>query len=440
MTGRPLPSELEALDVSDGAEAISAGSLRASDLVEISLAAIAAREPVVRAWEHVDAAGARALACTQDEGPVTAPLHGIPIGIKDVIDTADMPTAYGSNAYAGFRPAADASCVSILRAAGAVIIGKTMSTEFASVAPNRTTNPHNAEHTPGGSSSGSAAAVAAGMVKAALGTQTAGSVIRPAAYCGVVGYKPSFGLIDRTGVKTLAQSFDTIGTFTTSVRDAALLTSVLAGRSDLRQLDPDHVPRIGIYQPPWAIHALPAQQSALAHVNAVLSRHGFDVAEVRPIEGFDGLLAAQQDVMDWDMVHALHYELHVLAGKIDPITRDALKGRRERMSARACDAAQVHLVKTRDALHAAMERFDILLVPPTHGEAPKGLSSTGSSDFNRGWTALGVPCLNIPVGKGPAGLPLGVQLIGKLHDDAAVLNAGSRVEAILRTAPLGILS
>jgi Asp-tRNA(Asn)/Glu-tRNA(Gln) amidotransferase A subunit family amidase len=440
MMDRPLPSELETLDISGAAEAISAGSLRPSDLVETSLAAIAAREPIVQAWEHVDADGARALARAQDGGPVTAPLHGIPVGIKDVIDTADMPTAYGSKAYVGFRPAADASCVSILRAAGAVIFGKTVSTEFASVAPNRTTNPHNAEHTPGGSSSGSAAAVAAGMVKAALGTQTAGSVIRPAAYCGVVGYKPSFGLIDRTGVKTLAQSFDTVGTFTTSVRDAALLTSVLAGRNDLRRLDPDHAPRIGIYQPPWAVHALPAQQSALAHVKAVLSRHGFDVAEVRHIEGFDGLLAAQQDVMDWDMVHALHYELHVLAGKIDPITRDALKGRRERMSARACDAAQAHLVKTRAALHAAMERLDILLVPPTHGEASKGLSSTGSSDFNRGWTALGVPCLTIPVGSGPAGLPLGVQLIGKLHDDAAVLNVGSRVEAILRTAPPGILS
>lgn len=415
--------------MTDAVAAIATGALQPSALVADALATIAARDSVVQAWQHVSTNAARARVPALREPPARGGvLDGIPIGIKDVIDTADMPTGYGSNAYSRFRPAADAACVTLLRAAGAVILGKTVSTEFASVTPSRTTNPHNPGHTPGGSSSGSAAAVAAGMVPAALGTQTAGSIIRPAAYCGVVGYKPSFGLIDATGVKTLARSFDTVGTFTGSVRDAALLVSVLADRPTLAGLDGRFSPRVGIYVPPWASTGAPCAVDILHHVGGVLREAGLPVTDVAEIEGFDQLLAAQQDVMDWDMVHALLYELTTIPERISPVTRAALEMRRKRMSPRACDMAHAQLACLRERLHARMDGVDVLLVPSAPGEAPRGLSSTGSSDFNRGWTALHVPCIHLPAGCGPSGMPLGVQVIGRLREDGRALAAAAAIE------------
>jgi Asp-tRNA(Asn)/Glu-tRNA(Gln) amidotransferase A subunit family amidase len=271
------------------------------------------------------------------------------------------------------------------------------------------------------------------MVPAALGTQTAGSVIRPAAYCGVVGYKPSFGLIETTGVKTLARSFDTVGTFTRSVRDAALLASVLADRPVLASLDGGLVPRVGLYLPPWSASGAPCATDVLHHAAKALRQAGVPVVEVNAIDGFETLLGAQQDVMDWDMVHALLYELIVIPNRIHPNTRSALEMRRSRMSADACDRAHAVLSQLRGELHARMEGLDVLLVPSSPGEAPEGLTSTGSSDFNRGWTALHVPCINLPAGLGPSGMPLGVQLIGRLRDDATLLATAAIIERHLAT-------
>src|SRR5205823_2063713 len=211
----------------------------------------AAREPVVGAWYYLDRYAALGAARQRDAEPPRGPLHGIPIAVKDLIDTADMPTGYGSPIYEGHRPAADAACVALARAAGAVVLGKTVTTEFACFTPGKTANPRNPAHSPGGSSSGSAAAVADGMVPLAFGTQTAGSVIRPASYCGCIGFKPSFGVLPRAGVKPLCGSLDTIGTMARTVADAAFFTGVIAGRPALRDVAmPDAPPRFGIYRTP----------------------------------------------------------------------------------------------------------------------------------------------------------------------------------------------
>jgi len=239
------------LSARDAAREIAAGRLSAEALVAACLERIAAREPVVGAWHHLDRAAALAAARCCDTSAPSGPLHGIPIAVKDLIDTVDMPTGYGSAIYEGHRPAADAACVALARAAGAIVLGKTVTTEFACFTAGKTANPHNAAHTPGGSSSGSAAAVGDGMVPLALGTQTAGSVIRPAAYCGVVGFKPSFGVIPRAGVKPLADSLDTIGTMARNVADAAFFAGILGGRPGLRDVaQPADPPRFGLYQTP----------------------------------------------------------------------------------------------------------------------------------------------------------------------------------------------
>src|SRR6266481_4890564 len=239
-----MPDPLS-LSARAAAQEIAAGRLSAEALTAACLDRIAAREKVVGAWHHLDREAALEAARRCDASPPSGPLHGVPIAVKDLIDTADMPTGYGSAIYEGHRPAADAACVALARAAGAIVLGKTVTTEFACFTPGRTANPQNPAHTPGGSSSGSAAAVAAGMVPLAFGTQTAGSIIRPAAYCGVVGFKPSFGVIPRAGVKPLADSLDTIGTMARNVADAAFLAGILGGRPRLREVAMPAAPRFG---------------------------------------------------------------------------------------------------------------------------------------------------------------------------------------------------
>src|SRR6266481_6781145 len=258
-----MPDPL-ALSARDAAREIAAGRLSSETLVAACLDRIATREPVVGAWHHLDRAAALAAARRCDASPPSGPLHGIPIAVKDLIDTSDMPTGYGSAIYEGHRPAADAACVALARASGAIVLGKTVTTEFACFTAGKTANPRNPAHSPGGSSSGSAAAVADGMVPLALGTQTAGSVIRPAAYCGVVGFKPSFGVIPRAGVKPLADSLDTIGVFARSIEDAAFFAGVLSERPALRHLAvPQQAPRFGLYRTPLWDQAEPATAAAL---------------------------------------------------------------------------------------------------------------------------------------------------------------------------------
>jgi Asp-tRNA(Asn)/Glu-tRNA(Gln) amidotransferase A subunit family amidase len=344
----------------------------------------------------------------------------VPIGVKDIMDTADMPTGYGSKAYAGFRPRGDAACVALARAAGAVILGKTVTTEFASSAPGKTRNPHNSAHTPGGSSSGSAAAVADRMVPLAFGTQTAGSIIRPAAFCGAVGYKPSFGTIPTSGTKALAESFDTIGGIARTVTDVALFAAALCLRPALVPREPHPRPRIGLFRTAQWPKAAPGCRTVVEQAAERLARAGAVMAERPPFPAYDGVVDNHVIHMNYEMVRNLAWEriehLNELAPRTAETLREALSIPPERY-----DEARRLTAEARLKTDELFGEFDALLVPAAPGEAPASLTMTGDALFNRTWTLLHLPCVTVPAGRGPAGLPIGIQLVGRLGDDARLL-------------------
>jgi len=407
---------------------VGAGTLTAEAVTRAFLARIDEREPAVGAWEAVDAEAALAQARAIDATPGDLPLKGVPIGVKDVIETADLPTGYGSALYAGSRPVADAACVALARAAGAVVLGKTVSTEFASASPGKTVNPHNAAHTPGGSSSGSAAAVAAGMVPLAFGTQTAGSTIRPASYCGVVGYKPSFGLINRTGVKPLADSLDTVGMFARSVADMAWFASVLAGRPALADARPPAAPRIGLYDEAHWHELDPATIAALRRAVAAVQRGGATVVRLARHPQHDELLEAQQALMDWEVPRALAFERTQHFARLAPLTQGVLS--RPEPTPHAYDAARALASASRARLGDVFAGVDAWLAPAAPGPAPAGLGATGDPIFNRLWTVLHVPAIAVPTIVA-GGLPVGVQMIAMMDHDATALALAALLEAAL---------
>ncbi len=406
---------------------IQDGKLRPQDLTEAYLDRIAEREPEIRAFAYFDPAQAAAAAAAAKPGR----LQGIPVGAKDVLDTADMPSQYGSPIWTGWQPKADSAPVAWARQAGGVVIGKTVTTEFATRAPGPTRNPVNPEHTPGGSSSGSAAGVGAGLFPLAYGTQTAGSVIRPAAFCGVVGYKPTYGTISRIGMKIMADSLDTIGVLARTVADCALFASAVSGR-DLGDPDakPSSAPRIGICQSPTWSAAQPETQTLLGRVATALGKAGAQVTtrELPPL--FDGLIDAHPIVMNSESARALGWEL---AHHADLLT----EGLRERMAfglnqtEAAITAAYGVFETTQRAFPDAMNGLDVLVTPAAPGEAPKGLGWTGDPAFNSLWTSLHVPCVTVPAGFGPNGLPLGIQIVGRAGEDKAVLAWARWVEAAI---------
>ena len=407
----PDPADLTAVQA---LRAIAAGTLTPPALLEACLARIAAREPVVQAMAWIDPAALRAAT------PAPGPLHGIPLGVKDVLDTADMPSEYNSPIWKGHRPRADAAPVAWARAAGAVVMGKTVTTEFATRKPGPTTNPHNAAHTPGGSSSGSAAAVGAGYFPLAYGTQTAGSVIRPAAYCGVVGYKPSYGTINRHGMKLMSESLDTIGMMARSVADCALLTGVLAG---LDLGDPDTkapAPRVGLCWTGMRSRAAPETEALMERVAAQLARAGATVRHHALPAAFDAMEDAHSVVMNAESARALGWELAHHRTQISPALLEKLDWGLAQGGA-ALMAARATFRSLQDAFPAAMDGFDILVTPAAPGEAPKGIEWTGDASFNLIWTSLHVPCVTVPAGAGPTGLPLGIQIVARRGEDRAAL-------------------
>jgi Asp-tRNA(Asn)/Glu-tRNA(Gln) amidotransferase A subunit family amidase len=422
-----MPGDLTTLTATQAVRLIHDGQLRPEALMDAYLDRIAQRDPSVLAFAHLDPAQARAGAAKAKPGP----LQGIPVGAKDVLDTADMPSQYGSPIWAGWQPRADSAPVAWARAAGGVVIGKTVTTEFATRAPGPTRNPVHPEHTPGGSSSGSAAGVGAGLFPIAYGTQTAGSVIRPAAFCGVVGYKPTFGMISRIGMKIMADSLDTVGVLARTVADCALFAGAVSGR-DLGDPDakPPGAPRIGICQSPTWSAAQPETQTLLGRVATALGRAGAQVAahELPPL--FDALIDAHPILMNSESARALGWEL---AHHADLLT----DGLRERMQfglaqTEAAIASAYHVFQsTQRAFPDAMGGFDILVTPSAPGEAPHGLGWTGDPAFNSLWTSLHVPCVTVPAGFGPNGLPLGIQIVGRAGEDRAVLAWARWVEAAL---------
>jgi Asp-tRNA(Asn)/Glu-tRNA(Gln) amidotransferase A subunit family amidase len=409
--------ELHQLTATEATQRIRAGRLHPAELMQACLDRIASREPVVRAFAWFDADAALRAA----RSAVPGPLHGVPIGVKDVLDTADMPSEYGSPIWSGWRPRADAACVAWARAAGAVVAGKTVTTEFATRKPGPTTNPANPGHTPGGSSSGSAAGVAAGFFPVAYGTQTAGSVIRPAAFCGVVGYKPSFGTISRIGAKVMSDSLDTVGVLARSVADCALLAGAVSGRHlgdpDVR---PERAPTVGLCRSPSWDLAGPETAALFERVGTALGRAGAAVRGRELPDAFSALVQAHPIVMNSESGRALGWELATARDAISPGLRERLEFGLGCSEAEQMEALGV-FASTQQAFPAAMEGLDVLVTPSAPGEAPTGLEWTGDPAFNFIWTSLHVPCVTVPAGTGPNGLPLGIQIVGRQGEDRAVL-------------------
>jgi len=355
----------------------------------------------------------------------------VPVGIKDIIDTCDMPTEYGSPIYAGHRPRADAACVAMLREAGAVIMGKTVTFELAAFHWARTRNPHNLEHTPGGSSSGSAAAVADFMVPLALGTQTGGSTIRPAAFCGVVGYKPSFNLINRAGVKPFAESQDTVGLFGRGVADVALMFSILSGCAA-----PDFsrqragAPRIGLCRLADWPSLQPAMTNAMEDAVARLAREGARIKEIVLPQPFSAAFPAQKQINLYESWRALSHERLRHEHQLSP----TLSARLREAASCTFDAyreAQSVISRCRALLDELFAQHDVLLTPSVTGEAPKGLTNTGDSSYIRIWTAFHTPTVNLPVFRGASGLPMGLQVIGPFREDQRTLGCAEWINRTL---------
>ena len=410
-------SDPASLTATAAARLIRAGTLRPEVLMEACLARIAAREPVVRAFTHLDPDAARRGAASARPGA----LHGLPVGVKDVLDTADIPSEYGSPIWRGWRPRADSAAVAWARAAGGVLIGKTVTTEFATRKPGPTANPRGLGHTPGGSSSGSAAGVADFFFPLAYGTQTAGSIIRPAAYCGVVGYKPSFGAISRFGMKIMSDSLDTVGVMARSVADCALFAGAVSGR-DLGDPDarPDRGPRVGICRSPSWGAALPETVALLERVTVALGRAGATVSQRELPEGIAALTSAHPVVMNNESARALGWELSTAREQISEGLRERLEFGLSRSEAEVVQGYAV-FAAAQAAFPAATEGLDVLVTPSAPGQAPKGLEWTGDPAFNLIWTSLHVPCVTVPAGEGPDGLPLGIQVVGRRGEDRAVL-------------------
>ncbi len=416
-----MNANLADLGLFDMAEAVRSGKLRSVDLVEACLERIARREPQVHAWTWLDPAAALASARQRDRHPTGGPLHGVPIAVKDIIDTADMPTAYGSPIYRGKQPNWDASCVALARRAGAVILGKTVSTEFAYFSPGPTANPRNLQHTPGGSSSGSAAAVADGMVPAGLGTQTAASVTRPASYCGVVGYKSSHGGFNLAGIKPFAPSFDSLGTLTRQVVDAQWLRWSLLGerRSAESSVWPGK-PRIGICRTPWWENADADSQHAVESAAQALAAAGATMNDVALPAHFDQLVAHHKTIMAYEAAHSLAFEYDSHHARLSPQLRllidDGLAINRAQYL-----ETQGLAASARAEFAQWMQGWDALLAPSAPGPAPLGLHATGDPLFSRMWTLLGLPTITLPGASARNGLPIGVQLVGSIGEDEQLL-------------------
>ncbi|HEX2941894.1 MAG TPA: amidase [Rhodopila sp.] len=422
-----VQADLCNLTATQAVRLIRDGKLHPRDLTEAYLDRIARLEPSVRAFAHFDAGQVRAAAAAAVPGP----LQGIPVGVKDVLDTSDMPSQYGSPIWAGWRPKADSAPVAWVRAAGGVVVGKTVTTEFATRHPGPTRNPVNPAHTPGGSSSGSAAGVGAGMFPLAYGTQTAGSVIRPAAYCGVVGYKPTYGMINRIGMKIMSDTLDTVGVMARTVADCALFAGAVSAR-DLGSPDtnPGRVPRIGLCRSPSWPAAAPETQALWSRIATALGAAGAQLVDRELPERFNALTEAHPIIMNAESARALGWELAHHRSQLTDGLRERMDFGLSQSEAALRNAYDV-FETTQRAFPDVLDGLDVLVTPSAPGEAPHGIDWTGDPAFNFIWTSLHVPCVTVPVGAGPNGLPLGIQIVSRRHDDRAVLAWAEWVRAAL---------
>ena len=431
-----MDREITLISATKASEAIRAGKMTSEELVSACLERIAAIEDKIGAWAYLDADHALKQACEADriqqDGQTLGPLHGIPVGVKDIFDTRDMPTEDGTVLHAGRQPQEDATAVALLREAGAVILGKTITTELAVYAPGKTRNPHDLERTPGGSSSGSAAAVAAGMVPLAIGTQTNGSVIRPASYCGVYGYKPSYGRISRHRVLQQSRPLDQVGVFARTIEDAALIAQQimvfddrdpdtrLRARPALIETvaeDPPFNPRLAFVKTPVWDQADSDTKEAFTEL---VTHLGEDIDEFKLPDDFNEAISQHRTIMEADLARSFEQEYASGKDKLSSILREMIE-RGQKVLAVDYNRALSRIPEFNRAFDNVFEWHDAILTPATTGVAPVGLESTGSPIFCTIWTLCGMPAITLPILQGSHGLPLGVQLVGSKGDDARLL-------------------
>ena len=409
------------ISLADLQRRIESSELSPDAAIARSVQAIAAHEKTIGAFvcrdDHVRAAS-------------KGPLRGIAVGIKDIIDTSDFPTEMGSKIYQGNRPRADAPVVMLLKQAGASIIGKTTTTAFAANDPTPTVNPHNSGHTPGGSSSGSAAAVGAGMIPLALGTQTGGSVIRPASYCGVAAIKPSYRLLPTVGVKCFSWTLDTVGLFAAGAEDLARGLSAMTNRPELLPGGNAKPPRIGVVLQEFAGAPEADSAAALQFAMKAAERAGASVRALALPEIVAEAWRIHPIVQEFEAHQAFAWEYRANYDAMPPLLRGRLD-ESAGTTAAEYDAARSVANRARKALRGLFEDVDVLLTFSAPGAAPKGLASTGDPRFNRLWTLMGVPCVNIPGYVAAGGLPVGVQVVARFGDDAGALNVARFVEEAL---------
>jgi Asp-tRNA(Asn)/Glu-tRNA(Gln) amidotransferase A subunit family amidase len=421
-------TEAYELTATEGVREIEGGNLTAEAWLASCLERIDAREEAVLAWQYLDRDGALARARELDKSGNGGIAKGVPFGVKDIIDTADMPTEYGSPIHKGHRPGRDAGCVAIMRGGGAVLLGKTVSTEFGHLFPGNTRNPFNPSHTPGGSSSGSAAAVGDKMIPVSYGTQTTGSVIRPAAYCATVGYMPTHGDFNNNGVMPNTPTIDTLGVMVRSVEDLALIRSVLLEEA-LVPLKPPAISdlTIGLYRSPFWDQAEDYTQSFIEDVATKLSSMGATVTDVE-LPGIDADILNLHGVMcGFEFARTVAWER---LNRLDLLSKDLREGRMKlgmKTSYEEYRAITMRFERLRLEIDEVFESFDAFISPTAPGEPPEGLRSTGSAIFNSTWTALGTPVVTLPLFEGPTGLPVGMQLIAGRTKDRRLFNVAEAV-------------
>lgn len=399
------------LSAFEAAQEIADGRLTSESLVRALLERIAQRDGAVSAWTHLDPDAVLAEARQRDGERARGPFHGVPVGIKDIIDTHDMPTGYGSAIYAGHRPAWDAACVALLREGGMVVMGKTVSTEFALRTPGPTRNPHDPARTPGGSSSGSAAAVADFQVPLAVGTQTGGSVIRPASFCGVVGYKPTAGRIPRAGVKPISETLDTVGVFARDVRDAGAFAAILECAPVQSLPVVDKPPTFGFCRTPVWENAELSTRRAMKQASDLIRDAGGTIVDIELAPEFREAAEAHSVIQSYEGWRSLAFELKSHDAALSVALKDYLAPGAEH-TREHYDWARKVQATCRALFWQVFQDIDAVITPAAPGEAPANLAFTGSPIFNKIWTMLGVPAVTVPGIAGPAGMPIGVQVIG----------------------------
>ncbi len=423
---------LNELSVAEVAKAIKSGQTTSEAVVCACLERIGARENVVGAWQCLEPDMALEQARDCDRKEANGLLHGVPIAVKDIIETQDMPTCYGSEIYEENFTNWDAACVTLVREAGAVIMGKSVTTEFAAFSPGKTANPRNLRHTPGGSSSGSAAAVADYMVPAGFATQTAASIIRPAAFCGVIGYKPSYGSFSLAGIKTFAESVDTLGTITRSVEDAKIMRAALLAIP----LESNNIPqinslKIGLCQTHQWDEADEYTHDAIEGAAETLAAAGAKLCKIELPLDFANLVEVHKTIMSFEgarnyAFERLNHGARLSDGLNELLEIGAICSYNEYLEACA------HAERCRRLLNSVFDDVDLLLTPSARGEAPEGLTVTGDPIFSRMWTLLHVPSITIPVSLGSLGLPIGAQFVARYQSDDSLLRMTQTIDGVLR--------